>query len=37
MFFLDKKDLPENFTYPPEFVRIVNQGLTDLDPWGIMD
>ncbi len=36
MFFLDDKDLPGNFSYPPEFKRIINQGLTDLDPWGIM-
>ena len=29
-------DLPEEFAYPPEFVRIVELGLTELEPWWIM-
>ncbi|OHV57169.1 hypothetical protein BCD48_43385 [Pseudofrankia sp. BMG5.36] len=29
-------DLPDGFSYPPEFVRLVEYGLTDLEPWWIM-
>lgn len=30
-------DLPEGFAYPPEFLRVVELGLTDLEPWWIID
>lgn len=30
-------ELPEWFSYPPEFIRIVDQGLIDFDPWIIME
>lgn len=30
-------DLPDGFDYPPEFVRVVELGLTDLEPWWIFD
>jgi hypothetical protein len=29
-------DLPDGFTYPPEFVRVVELGLTNLEPWRII-
>jgi hypothetical protein len=29
-------DLPEGFSYPPEFIRIVELGLTNLEPWRIL-
>ncbi|MGH3544594.1 MAG: hypothetical protein ACRDPW_01475 [Mycobacteriales bacterium] len=29
-------DLPETFNYPPEFIRIVELGVTDLEPWSIL-
>lgn len=29
-------DLPPEFMYPPEFIRVVELGLTDLEPWWIM-
>ena len=30
-------DLPDGFNYPPEFIRVVELGLTDLEPWWIFD
>ncbi|GAA0383751.1 hypothetical protein [Streptomyces luteireticuli] len=30
-------DLPEGFEYPDEFVRVVELGLTNLEPWWIFD
>jgi hypothetical protein len=30
-------DLPEGFDYPAEFIRVVELGLTDLEPWWIFD
>jgi hypothetical protein len=30
-------DLPDGFDYPAEFVRVVELGLTDLEPWWIFD
>ncbi len=30
-------DLPKGFDYPAEFVRVVELGLTDLEPWWIFD
>ena len=30
-------DLPEGFEYPDEFVRVVELGLTNLEPWWIID
>lgn len=29
-------DLPEGFVYPPSFIRIIELGLTDLEPWEIL-
>jgi hypothetical protein len=29
-------ELPKDFTYPREFVRVVELGLTRLDPWWII-
>lgn len=34
---LTDDDLPEGFSYPPEFLRVVELGLTDLEPWWILD
>jgi hypothetical protein len=28
-------DLPDGFTYPPGFIRVVELGLTNLEPWWI--
>ena len=33
---LSLADLPDGFSYPPEFVRVVELGLTNLEPWWIM-
>jgi hypothetical protein len=33
---LNKTDLPEGFEYPAEFLRIIDQNLTDLEPWAIL-
>ena len=33
---LTPQELPESFTYPEEFLRIINQGLIDFDPWIIL-
>ncbi|GHF35346.1 hypothetical protein GCM10010218_15720 [Streptomyces mashuensis] len=30
-------ELPEGFTYPPQFIRVVELGLTNLEPWWILD
>jgi hypothetical protein len=30
-------ELPEGFDYPAEFIRVVELGLTDLEPWWIFD
>ena len=29
-------DLPPDFEYPPEFIRVVELGLTNLEPWWIV-
>lgn len=29
-------ELPEDFTYPPEFIRTVELGLVNIEPWWIM-
>jgi hypothetical protein len=34
---LSVDDLPDGFDYPPEFVRVVELGLTDLEPWWIVE
>lgn len=34
---LSTSDLPEGFEYPREFVRVVELGLTNLEPWWIID
>jgi len=34
---LTVQDLPDDFVYPPEFIRIVELGLTDLEPWKVLD
>jgi hypothetical protein len=34
---LSTADLPEGFEYPPEFVRVVELGLTNIEPWWIID
>jgi hypothetical protein len=31
------ENLPEGFSYPSEFLRIVDLGLVDLEPWWIFD
>jgi len=33
---LEKNELPQDFVYPNEFLKIVEQGLIDFDPWVIM-
>lgn len=33
---LNISELPEGFSYPSEFVRVVELGLTQLEPWWIM-
>ena len=30
-------DLPEGFAYPPEFIRVVELGLIDLEPWHVLE
>jgi hypothetical protein len=30
-------DLPEGFDYPAEFIRVVELGLTNLEPWRIVE
>lgn len=34
---LSVTDLPSGFEYPREFVRIVELGLTNLEPWWILE
>jgi hypothetical protein len=34
---LSQTELPGGFGYPPEFMKIVNQGLVDLDPWVVLE
>lgn len=34
---LTSGDLPAGFSYPPEFLRIVELGLVRLEPWWIFD
>jgi len=34
---LTNVDLPAGFDYPAEFIRVVELGLTDLEPWWIFD
>ena len=34
---LTTADLPTDFTYPRTFVRVVELGLTDLEPWEIVE
>lgn len=29
-------DLPEDLVYPPDFIRVVELGLTNLEPWRIL-
>ncbi|MGO1298984.1 MAG: hypothetical protein ACTMIA_17085 [Vibrio sp.] len=33
---LNVSELPNGFTYPQEFLRIVDQGLLDFDPWIVL-
>ncbi|MCK9876765.1 hypothetical protein MXD59_13415 [Frankia sp. Ag45/Mut15] len=30
-------ELPEGFSYPEDYLRVIELGLTDLEPWWIMD
>lgn len=34
---LSGEDLPKNFEYPRQFIRVVELGLTDLEPWIILE
>lgn len=34
---LPLSDLPDGFEYPAEFIRVVELGLIDLEPWWIFD
>ena len=34
---LSVEELPDGFSYPAEFLRIVGLGLTQLEPWWILD
>lgn len=34
---LRQDELPTGFTYAPEFLRVVELGLTQLEPWWIFD
>ncbi|WP_026556132.1 hypothetical protein [Arthrobacter sp. 35W] len=33
---LAPSELPPEFTYPPEFLRVVEQGLLELEPWWVL-
>lgn len=33
---LPKAELPDGFRYPPEIIRIIDLGLTNLEPWWII-
>lgn len=34
---LRTSELPEGFEYPPEFRRVIDLGLVDLEPWLILE
>ncbi len=34
---LSIRDLPGGFDYPPSFVRVVELGLTNLEPWHVLE
>lgn len=34
---LPVEDLPPDFWYPPSFVRVVELGLTNLEPWQVLE
>lgn len=34
---LEVADLPDGFEYPPQFIRVVELGLTDLEPWRVLE
>lgn len=34
---LSTNEIPDWFSYPPQFLRIVEQGLLNFDPWVILD
>ena len=34
---LDVNSLPDGFEYPRQFIRVVELGLIDLEPWHILD
>ena len=34
---LQSTELPDSFLYPPDFVRVVELGLTNLEPWWILE
>jgi hypothetical protein len=34
---LTAADLPDGFEYPPQFIRVVELGLTDLEPWRVVE
>lgn len=34
---LTAADLPDGFEYPRQFIRVVELGLTDLEPWRIVE
>jgi hypothetical protein len=34
---LPVEDLPRGFWYPPSFVRVVELGLTHLEPWHVLE
>jgi hypothetical protein len=34
---LPVEDLPSGFWYPPSFVRVVELGLTNLEPWHVLE
>jgi hypothetical protein len=33
---IDPANLPDGFSYPPEFLRVINLGLLNFEPWWIM-
>lgn len=33
---LSISELPHGFVYPPQFVRVVELGLTELEPWHVL-
>ena len=34
---LGPKELPDGFAYPAEFLRVVDLGLVNLEPWSILE